>query len=171
MFPGTTKTRRYVVKLSDFGLSAIVSDTRGARLRAGTPWSAPENDDSVSVSAARAKKVDIYMFALLCVWVLFREKLVDLPQHESDEEVLAEYRRLLASNGASETIGITALRNGGPHALRNFVARFVGAMPKPHPCLLSFLDRALASDPDERLSSLEGIELLSRCGQRYVTCI
>ncbi|XTI91181.1 kinase-like protein [Cenococcum geophilum] len=163
IFPGSENEPKYVAKLADFGLSEVVWGDRTVQLRRADIWSAPENESGKKCSAAEAKKVDIYMFALTCVWALFYEQLRELEKHENNERVLREYRTLLNSNGgvSTERTGLLALKNAGSDAVLAFAKIAIATLSGPHARACSFLIEALIPDPNARLHSLEGIELFT----------
>ena len=47
------------------------------------PWNAPEHDFG-GFKAHEAKKTDVYSFGMLCLWVLFGDRLSDFPQTTAD---------------------------------------------------------------------------------------
>jgi hypothetical protein len=48
------------------------------------PWDAPEHHFG-EFSAPAAKKIDVYSFSLLCLWILFGDGLENIPQTTADE--------------------------------------------------------------------------------------
>ena len=47
------------------------------------PWNAPEHHTG-EFSAQEAKKTDVYSFGMLCLWLLFGNRLSDIPQTTAD---------------------------------------------------------------------------------------
>ncbi|KAK4160232.1 kinase-like domain-containing protein [Cladorrhinum sp. PSN259] len=173
VFLSTGGSRKYLVKLSDFGLSVIMSGGRKTKLRPATMWSAPENDDARTYSVDQVKRVYIYMFGMVCVWLLFGEQLDDLVNYETDEKVLERYRELVRQQGGQDDVtyalrrrrrelALMALKNAGsPAALQDFVARLIHTLSREHFSAMSFLQQALEQNPEHRLSSLTELSLSS----------
>lgn len=78
----------YTAKVADFGYSTVVLNAEKGRVQLpkSVPWNAPEVTEwETTFTFADAKLTDIYSFAMLCLWILFK----DLPQRG---EVLAALR-------------------------------------------------------------------------------
>jgi serine/threonine protein kinase len=64
------------IKVADFGFSSFEAVNGNAVKVARTiPWEAPEWH-SRHFSLENAKKLDIYSFGLLCLWILFRDRKI-----------------------------------------------------------------------------------------------
>lgn len=66
-----------VVKLADFGFSALASG-KSLRLGGTEPWVAPEYDRSGRYTLEQAKLMDLYSYGLLCLWVIFRDRIQEM---------------------------------------------------------------------------------------------
>jgi serine/threonine protein kinase len=64
-----------VAKVADFGFATVAS-SNNIGIAITPPWAAPEvgNRDN-GYNLEQAKKTDIYSFGMLCLWVLFKERL------------------------------------------------------------------------------------------------
>ena len=77
-------TRKITVKVADFGYSTLTAGESGkVLLPKSRPWNAPEHHFG-EFEAHEAKKTDVYSFGMLCLWVLFRNRLSDVPQITAD---------------------------------------------------------------------------------------
>ena len=65
------------MKLSDFGFSALASN-KLFDLGGTYPWRAPELTSLDGVTHEQAKLTDLYSFGMLCLWVIFRNKLAEM---------------------------------------------------------------------------------------------
>ncbi|KAJ8104722.1 hypothetical protein ONZ43_g7714 [Nemania bipapillata] len=63
-----------VVKLSDFGFSARASN-KLLELAGTYPWRAPEINSLDRATPQQGKLTDLYSFGMLCLWILFRNRL------------------------------------------------------------------------------------------------
>ncbi|KAF8853253.1 hypothetical protein BDZ45DRAFT_82220 [Acephala macrosclerotiorum] len=64
-----------VAKVADFGFATVASGNK-IDVAISTPWVAPEvgsRDDGHTLE--QAKKTDVYSFGMLCLWLIFRERL------------------------------------------------------------------------------------------------
>ncbi|KAF3062494.1 hypothetical protein CFAM422_010669 [Trichoderma lentiforme] len=66
-----------VVKLADFGFSALASG-KSLRLGGTEPWVAPEYDRTGRYTLEQAKLMDLYSYGLLCLWVVFRDRIQEI---------------------------------------------------------------------------------------------
>ena len=77
-------TRGIAVKVADFGYSILtVDESEMVLLPESWPWNAPEHHFG-GFNAEEAKKMDVYSFGLLCLWLLFGDRLPDTPQTTAD---------------------------------------------------------------------------------------
>ena len=79
-------TRKITVKVADFGnstLTVTASESGKVLLPKSRPWNAPEHHFGW-FKANEAKKTDVYSFGMLCLWVLFGNRLSDFPQTTAD---------------------------------------------------------------------------------------
>ena len=73
-------TRKVTVKVADFGYSTLTVGGSGkVLLPKSSPWNAPEHHFG-EFTAQEAKKTDVYSFGMLCLWLLFGNRLSDIPQ-------------------------------------------------------------------------------------------
>ena len=77
-------TRETKVKVTDFGYSTLtVGESGVVLLPKSRPWNAPEHHFG-GFKADEAKKADVYSFGMLCLWVLFENRLSDFQQSNPD---------------------------------------------------------------------------------------
>jgi len=75
-------TGKITVKVADFGYSTLTIGEAGeVYLPKSRPWNAPEHHFG-EFTALAAKKMDVYSFGILCLWVLFGN--VGIAQKSSD---------------------------------------------------------------------------------------
>ena len=77
-------TRKITIKVADFGYSTLTLDESGkVILPKSRPWNAPEHHFG-EFNVQEAKKTDVYSFGMLCLWLLFGNRLSDVPQTTAD---------------------------------------------------------------------------------------
>ena len=77
-------TRKITVKVTDFGYSTLtVGESGKVLLPKSRPWNAPEHHRG-EFKTQEAKKTDVYSFGMLCLWVLFGNRLSDIQQTTAD---------------------------------------------------------------------------------------
>ena len=77
----TGKTR---VKVADFGYSTHTMGESGkVLLPKSRPWNAPEHHFG-EFKVQEAKKTDVYSFGMLCLWILFGNRLSNFQQTTAD---------------------------------------------------------------------------------------
>ena len=77
-------TREITVKMTDFGYSTLtVGESGKILLPKSRPWNAPEHHFG-EFKAQEAKKTDVYSFGMLCLWVLFGNRLSNFQQTTAD---------------------------------------------------------------------------------------
>ncbi|KAI3317713.1 kinase-like protein [Xylariaceae sp. AK1471] len=140
----------FVAKLGDFGLSKIATKETGLRRR--TMWSAPEHDETRKYSASQLERIEVYMFGILCLWILFHEKLTSLKDIETDTDVLKNYEELLSDKGdiRRDYLAWMALTIVGSEKVHAFVDRCVATVDSQMLGKLSFLKGLLCENPEER---------------------
>ena len=71
----------YTARVTDFGYSTrYASDTDLVTMAISWPWNAPEhNRVSKMWTTSEAKKMDLFSFGILCLWILF-EKVLSAPK-------------------------------------------------------------------------------------------
>ena len=77
-------TRKITVKVTDFGYSTLtVGESGKVLLPKSRPWNAPEHHFG-EFKVQEAKKTDVYSFGMLCLWILFRDRLSNFQQATTD---------------------------------------------------------------------------------------
>ena len=77
-------TGEITVKVADFGYSTLtVGESGKVILPKSRPWNAPEHHFG-EFSVQEAKKTDVYSFGMLCLWLLFGNRLSDISQTTAD---------------------------------------------------------------------------------------
>ena len=77
-------TREITIKVADFGYSTLaVGESGKVLLPKSRPWNAPEHHFE-EFKIQEAKKTDVYSFGMLCLWLLFGNRLSDIPQTTAD---------------------------------------------------------------------------------------
>ena len=77
-------TKKPTVKVADFGYSTLTAGESGkVFLPKSRPWNAPEHHLG-EFNAQEAKKTDVYSFGMLCLWLLFGNRLSEIPQTTAD---------------------------------------------------------------------------------------
>jgi hypothetical protein len=70
----TKREDRLVAKMMDFGYSTIGVDEH-IRLPISEPWQAPEWEKGRGWRKNEAKRMDVFSFGMVCVWLLFEPYL------------------------------------------------------------------------------------------------
>ncbi|KAI0543381.1 kinase-like protein [Xylaria curta] len=91
-----------VVKLSDFGFSALASN-KLFDLAGTYPWRAPEIISLDGATHQQAKLTDLYSFGMLCLWVIFRNELAEIGEMPEPPPLLRRASSSLAG-GLSSTL-------------------------------------------------------------------
>ena len=77
-------TRKITAKVADFGYSTLTAGESGkVLLPKSRPWNAPEHHFG-EFKVQEAKKTDVYSFGMLCLWILFENRLSNLQQTTAD---------------------------------------------------------------------------------------
>lgn len=139
---------KYIARVADFGYSTRFCGEDGLiNMPVSRPWNAPEHHPR-GFHALNARKMDIYSFGLVCLWLLF-EGNYSLPPHSqtsSNDGHFASFKDVIKSQKY----------DGG---LLKFSTRLVeeygdfscGTKQK----LCRFFDCTLNSDPDKRSPCFE----------------
>ncbi|TGJ81221.1 hypothetical protein E0Z10_g7548 [Xylaria hypoxylon] len=98
-----------VVKLSDFGFSALASN-KLFDLAGTYPWRAPEINSLDRATHQQAKLTDLYSFGMLCLWVIFRNKLAEMGEMAGPPPLVRRSSSLLFSSVSS---ALSWLSTGG----------------------------------------------------------
>lgn len=135
----------------DFGFSTIfASQDDRLQLPISRPWNAPELDrPSREWAPSQAKLTDLYSFGLLCFWLLFEQRLLELPPPETpavgsrgpvDPDAMLLHVKDRVQNLASQFVAAEQAA-----VLGSSLARVVCA----------FMISCLSTEPDQRLLGLE----------------
>ncbi|KAF2962938.1 hypothetical protein GQX73_g10643 [Xylaria multiplex] len=89
-----------VVKLSDFGFSALASN-KLFDLAGTYPWRAPEIISLDGATHQQAKLTDLYSFGMLCLWVIFINKLAEIGETPEPPPLLRRASSSLAGSLSS----------------------------------------------------------------------
>ena len=77
-------TKKITVKVADFGYSTLtVGESGKVLLPKSRPWNAPEHHFG-EFNVQDAKKTDVYSFGMLCLWILFGNRLSNFQQTTAD---------------------------------------------------------------------------------------
>ena len=77
-------TREITVKMADFGYSTLTAGESGkVLLPKSRPWNAPEHHFG-EFKVQEAKKTDVFSFGMLCLWILFGNRLSSFQQTTTD---------------------------------------------------------------------------------------
>ena len=121
------------------------------------PWAAPEHHHR-SFTFYDAKKCDVYSFGLVCLWILFQDKL-----SEAFPTFLGIHDRLDASNSQyGQKASATELKDEEKLLAfsRNAVITAVGLDSQQKAKLMQLFDRALVRDPNLRCDNFGVLEML-----------
>jgi serine/threonine protein kinase len=144
-------TERLVAKVADFGFSTFAVEGESIRMPKSPPWEAPEHHYK-GCTISEAKKMEVYSFGMLCLWVLFQEgfgkSLPGLIGAIQDE-------RSLFSPISSENM--MKLKN--EDRLRFLAGDLIRLLDdlndRQKENLKMFFDSTLAVDPDRRIAEFE----------------
>jgi serine/threonine protein kinase len=151
---------KFVIKVTDFGYSTCMtasSETRLSKMHGSKPWNAPEIDGpDILLSFTQAKMTDLYSLGMLCLWIIFRDRLWEMcpPSPEGYDPFVGLRRRDIASIDRIKTDG----------RIRDFARRWIQTTPGLEEnlqiTLMRFLDSALSNTQDARHATVADIESL-----------
>ena len=76
--------RKITAKVADFGYSTLATgESEKVLFPKSRPWNAPEHHFG-GFKVEEAKKTDVYSFGILCLCILFGNRLSDCPQTTAD---------------------------------------------------------------------------------------
>ncbi|OQV08958.1 Protein kinase domain-containing protein [Cladophialophora immunda] len=166
-------------KLADFGFSTTAS-TDAIVLPISLPWNAPELEGrkKTSYNLSSAKKVDVYCFGMLCLWVLFWEQLEEKGSPMEGGGIFSRtwrnmhniIRKLVTGEAAS--IDLESLRNLNRETAENnktlkYALQFAdAAVGEFRPALQRLFEQTLVFDPDQR-GDFEEISAIFSEGQSH----
>lgn len=137
-------------KMADFGYSTLLAtETQTVRLPKSEPWNAPEHDFA-GVGEVAAKRMDMYSFALMCLWVMFKESRVgedvralgvDCPANSTIGDVFRhqEFKQL---KNCDQLVGIACALLGSLDVDTELVTKLKG-----------FFNQSLCKDAERRSSN------------------
>jgi serine/threonine protein kinase len=160
------RTGLIFAKLADFGYAGWALDENAASFfkpPRSRPWDAPEYHHR-GFSIAQAKKMDIFSFSMLCMWVLFEDKLTT-GTLASTEVFYAKdaFMPVTGQTGAFRDLGlIDELKHGDrllalAHSLVKMEKRLNESQVRS---LANFFNSAPAHDPERRASDMEQLTFL-----------
>jgi serine/threonine protein kinase len=144
VFENNDKT--YVARVADFGYSTrFCNENSLVKLPKSVPWNAPEHHHR-GIPASKAKKMDIYSFGTLSLWLLFERgdttsSAIQIPGMDtlSLKDLLLKQR----NNNSFLELSMNLLANSGTLG-KDVEAR-----------LTEYFVATLASNPDDRQDNLE----------------
>jgi serine/threonine protein kinase len=158
-----------IAKLADFGYSTIAAtEDEFVRLPKSTPWNAPEHHHR-GFKLSAAKKTDAYSFGMLCLWVLFNERLSESSGDFSEPTKLES--STLPPVGSLEELSTQNLlaRLKSEHRLLTFAHHFTETTDtlsdEQKIALKQVFNLTLVTDPDGRSSDFEKLILLLNQGR------
>ena len=69
---------RYVAKVSDFGFPSLATMDEYITVARTKPWNGPEWHHR-GFTLSEVKRLDVYSFGMLCLWLLFKDTLSETP--------------------------------------------------------------------------------------------
>ena len=143
------------VQLTDFGFSSFAaSDDTLVRVSRSEPWEAPEWHMR-DFTLAKAKKMDIYSFGLLCFWIFFRDQtLVEfgLPS--------ATVHSAFLGTDPEATAAIQALKKEGDSMLHWALKLLQGRQDltdRIRSCLEQVFKSVLVNDSEARHATMDAV--------------
>ncbi|KAJ6258751.1 hypothetical protein Dda_6804 [Drechslerella dactyloides] len=86
------------VKVTDFGYSTMYSGDRDIKVPMSVPWDPPDFKRMKRIfKPPVAKGMDVYSFGVLCLWVLFHEKLEELGKETQQTNPNGYFNQILKS--------------------------------------------------------------------------
>ena len=143
-------TRKITVKVADFGYSTLtVGESGKVLLPKSRPWNAPEHHFG-EFDVQEAKKADVYSFGMLCLWLLFGDRLSDIPQTTADGTT-----GLISFDAPPFLSGLTLLEHlKYEGSLEHIANHLVESVPGPEAeykiRLKDIFSLALAHNPEKR---------------------
>ena len=152
-------TRKITVRVADFGYSSLtVGESGKVLLPRSRPWNAPEHHFG-EFKAHEAKKMDVYSFGMLCLWVLFGDRLSDFPQLGANADGIAELISFDAPPFLSRPTLLERLK--GEDRLECIANHLLELTPGLHveykTCLKEVFSLTLPHDPAKRTCDLAGV--------------
>jgi serine/threonine protein kinase len=135
-----------VAKVADFGFATVASRNK-VDVAISTPWVAPEvgsRDDGHTLE--QAKKTDVYSFGMLCLWLIFREKL------EHMESAIRKPGKKYEVASDIEILEKWNVADTSTNAVQHSALDFVKHLPSNNlkPVVESLFRETLSLQPDKR---------------------
>ena len=150
VFRGGT-TNEVVAKVSDFGFSSIWARPEDLIQVAMTkPWNAPEWHHRGFIFC-EARKMDVYSFGLLCLWIVMQSRNVTPPLQDTKS-------LLFTTEGDFQIDVLDKFKSEGNlvEVLTQTISQKDSMKIPEHSMLLEVLQRTLKADPRTRDSDLSG---------------
>jgi serine/threonine protein kinase len=94
----------YTARVTDFGYSTrFASENDLIPMPGSQPWCAPEHD-RVRFTPAQARKMDVFSFGMLCVWLLFERYLSRVMPLPDEARWAEQYFQDKRQQGLSEHV-------------------------------------------------------------------
>jgi serine/threonine protein kinase len=158
------KSGAIFAKLADFGYSGwdMTNNEKALiKLPRSRPWDAPEHHHR-GFTVAQARKSDIYSFGMLCMYIIFEDKLCGATLALDGKNAFMSMRNYV---GAFKDPNITdkLKHGGGLLELMHILIEGADILSTAQEQSLSrFFDSALAYDPEERILNIEELTSLLR---------
>ena len=157
---------RYVAKVSDFGFSSLVTIDDSIIVPRTRPWNGPEWHHR-GFTLNGVKKLDVYSFGMLCLWLMCKETLSRISRKPSSH-ILKEWNGAdLFTQHAEATpersfLEILKDEDQMPVFAHELLASTTGLDQERKSQLSKFFHLCLARKPQDRSSDfIEILELLS----------
>jgi serine/threonine protein kinase len=160
------KAGNIFAKLADFGHSGwdlLESEKILIKPPRSRPWDAPEYHYQ-GFSVMQAKLMDIFSFGMLCMWIMFEDKLhagtfipLESPETECASLDVADYSRVFSDQDFTDQ-----LKHEGEllKLVRQLTVSEKTATNAQKQSILRFFDSTLAYDPRHRVWNLEELASL-----------
>lgn len=148
-------------KLADFGYSGWdMNESKKILIKPprSRPWDAPEYHHH-GFSVAQAKLLDIFSFGMLCMWIMFEDKL-NVGTHESNccvSLTVEEYSKVFSDQNFTDELKHEGKLLKLAHQLIG-TAKTLTHVEKQS--ILRFFDSTLAYDPQHRTLKLDELQHL-----------
>jgi hypothetical protein len=147
----------FVPRVTDFGYSTKIVDRDSVFLPKSIPLAAPEHHHR-SFTFCNAKKCDVYSFGLVCLWILFQDKLSEafptfLGIHDRLDASSSQYGQRASAEKLQDEEKLLAFS-------KNAVITAVGLDSQQKAKLEQLFDTALVCDPNLRCDNFGMLEML-----------
>jgi serine/threonine protein kinase len=155
------KSGAIFAKLADFGYSGwdmLESEKILIKPPRSRPWDAPEYHHH-GFSVAKARLLDIFSFGMLCMWIMFEDKLhsgtfipLESPEIECASLTVVDYSRVFSDQNFTDELKHEGKLLKLARQLTGTAKTSTNAQKER---LLRFFDSTLAYDPGHRAWNLE----------------